>query len=615
MSVNSEASAVAGRTRSVLIGPVLVLATLVSSIISSFGAPLIPTVARDFHTSLSTAQWSLTVALLVGTVISPILGRLGDGPRRRATLLGGLTVVTIGGVVAALASSLDVLLIGRALQGVGLGLAPLAIATARDALPQARVAPTIALLSVSSSAGLGAGYPISGLFAGAWGLSGAYGFGAVVSALTLVCVVLIVPPSRSHGPPGRLDWLGIVLLAMGLVVTMVGVSQGSEWGWSSTAIIGSLLAGGVLLVVWVVQQLRTANPLVQLRLLRHPSVLSGDTCALVLGVAMYMVLTGMTQFVQSPSSGGYGFSATALAAGLVLIPLSVLMFASSRALPTLVSRMGIRVVLTLGCSVAAIGCGFFAIFHGSMWQAFVMTGILGVGLGTTFAAIPSLIAQSVPARETGSAIGFFQVLRFIGYSLGSALTATVLAAHTGDNDQTAVGGYTVTLWIATGICGLAAAFAWFLSARSVETTAKLSRDEVAGAIIVGVDGSPSSITALRTAGALSTSLDRPVRVVTAWQLSPSAEDGFGNEVTADGTAQAFHFQHAALREAFNDQPPKGCESFVIEGDSATVLIEESSAASMLVVGSRGKGTITGLLMGSVSTACAEHAKCSVLVIH
>lgn len=451
--------------RSVVIGPVLVLATLVSSIISSFGAPLIPTVARDFHVSLSTAQWSLTVALLVGAASSPVLGRLGDGPRRRATLLGGLAVVTAGGVVAAPAGGMAMLLVGRGLQGVGLGLAPLAMATARDALPAAKVPPMIALLSVSAGAGLGAGYPISGLIAGAWGLAGAYWFGAIVSGVALICVAAVVPPSAGRGRSDRLDGVGAVLLALALVTTLVAVAEGTRWGWGSPVIVGLLAAGAMLFTVWTVQQLRARNPLVQLRLLRHRSVLSADACALVLGVAMYMMLSGVTEFAQSPRAGGFGFSASAVVAGLVLIPLSFFMLGSSRALPTLVTRFGIRAVLMLGCLVAATGCAFFAVFHTALWQAFVMSGVVGVGLGTTFAAIPGVIVAAIPAGETGSALGFYQVVRFTGFSTGSALAATVLAAHLAGDGQPTVDGYTTVLSISAGICVVAAGLAWFLPAR------------------------------------------------------------------------------------------------------------------------------------------------------
>lgn len=469
-----------GQRRGALIGPTLVLATLVSSIISSFGAPLIPSIARDFDASLASAQWSLTVALVVGTVSSPVLGRLGDGPRRRATLLVGLAVVTVGGIISALAGGLGLLLVGRGLQGVGLGLAPLAMAIARQELPRAKVPSMIALLSVSSAAGLGAGYPASGLIAGAWGIQGAYWFGAVVSALALLCVGLVVPSAREQSAPARLDWLGAVLLAPALVALLVAVSEGAQWGWGSLSIVGLMVVGAVFFAAWIGQQQRARDPLVQLRLLRHPSARVGDVCALVLGAAMYMVLTGVTEFVQSPRSGGFGFSASAVVSGLVLIPLSVLMVTSSRLLPVLLERMGIRVVLSAGCFVAAAGCTFFAVFHDGLWQAFVMTGVLGIGLGITFAAIPGLIAQSVPAQETGSAIGFYQVLRFAGFSLGSALTASVLAAHLGGDDQPTVDGYSSVLWIATGLCVVAALIPWLLHGRKPQPTTEkhLPDDEI-----------------------------------------------------------------------------------------------------------------------------------------
>jgi MFS family permease len=372
-----------------------------------------------------------------------------------------------------------VLVVGRGLQGVGLGLVPLAMATAREELPPAKVPSMIALLSVSAAAGVGAGYPISGLIAEVWGLSGAFWFGAIVSGLALICVIAVLPSSAGHGAGERLDWPGAILLAAALIATLLAVAEGSEWGWGSPAILILITAGVVLFAAWTVQQLRARNPLVQLRLLRHPSVLTGDVCAMVLGVAMYMVLSGVTEFVQSPRSDGFGFSASTVVAGVVLVPLSVFMLTGSRVLPALVGRIGVRAVLTLGCLVVALGCGFFALVHDALWQAFVLMGVLGAGLGITFAAIPGLIVQAVPAHETGSAMGFYQVVRYVGFSLGSALTATVLAAHV-SGDHPTVGGYTDVLWIATAICVVAAALAWFLPARSGRLTPdeRLSATEV-----------------------------------------------------------------------------------------------------------------------------------------
>ena len=450
------------RTRA--LAPVLVLTTMVASIVSSLGAPLIPTIARDYHASLSTAQWSLTIALLSGAVSAPVMGRLGDGPRRRATMIGGLGAVTAGCVVAALASRLDVLVLGRALQGVGLGVAPLAMATARDEMPNERVAPMIGLLSVSTAAGAGAGYPISGLLADRIGLSGAFWFGAAVTGLALISVIAVVP-SATIRRPARLDVTGAILLTMGLVAVLVAIAQGATWGWGSPAIVALLLGGLIILGVWTVQQLHTHAPLVDLRLLRHPAVLAGDGCALVLGVAMYMNLSAVTEFVQLPRSDGFGFSSSVIVAGLTLVPLSVCMLTASRALPVLIDHIEVRAVLAMGCLVVAAAGIFFALFHDSLWEAFVMMGMLGIGLGTTYAAIPGLIVSAVPRGETGSAMGFYQVVRYVGFSLGSALTASILASHNSSSTgQPTLDGYTTVLWLAGAICVAAAVTAWVLPA-------------------------------------------------------------------------------------------------------------------------------------------------------
>jgi predicted MFS family arabinose efflux permease len=459
---------------------VLVLTTLVASIVSSLGAPLIPTVAHDFHDSLSSAQWSLTAALLAGAVSAPVMGRLGDGAHRRATMIGGLVAVTAGGIVAAFAGGLDVLVIGRALQGVALGLVPLSMATARDELPPDEVASMIGLLSVSAAAGVGAGYPISGLIAEHAGLSGAFWFGAGVSALTLLMVVAVVPAPTGHDRRARLDWIGATLLTTALVGILLAVAQGTAWGWASPRILVLLVAGLMLLAGWTLQQLHATTPLVELRLVRHPAVLAADGCAFVLGVAMYMDLSSVTEFVQLPRSQGFGFSASVVLAGLTLVPLSAFMLVGSRTLPFLLRYLGARPVLTIGCLVVGASGGFFALFHNGIWAAFVMMGILGAGLGTTYAAIPGLIVAAVPQDETGSAMGFYQVVRYVGFALGSAVTAAILAGRASSLGQPTLAGFTTVLWVAGAISVIAAVTAWVLPGRDREVPPeqRLPADEV-----------------------------------------------------------------------------------------------------------------------------------------
>jgi MFS family permease len=156
--------------RSRLLVPVLMLVGMVVSVVSTLGAPLIPTIGEVYHVSLASAQWALTLALLTGAICTPILGRLGDGPHRHRVILIVLAVVVAGCVLAALPIGFSALLVGRALQGVGLGITPLTLATARDHLPPERARSAIALLSVAAVAGIEIGYPLNGVVTESLGL-------------------------------------------------------------------------------------------------------------------------------------------------------------------------------------------------------------------------------------------------------------------------------------------------------------------------------------------------------------------------------------------------------------------------------------------------------------
>ncbi|MFD7561540.1 MFS transporter, partial [Streptomyces sp. NPDC059835] len=140
----------AARSQARLLVPALMFIPLVVAAVGSLGAPLITSVATSFHVTLGSAQWTLTVALLSGAVATPVLGRLGAGPHRRATILATLAVVVAGSALTVLPLPFAWLLVGRAAQGVGLGLTPLMMGVARDHLPEERGAAVIALISVVS---------------------------------------------------------------------------------------------------------------------------------------------------------------------------------------------------------------------------------------------------------------------------------------------------------------------------------------------------------------------------------------------------------------------------------------------------------------------------------
>ena len=431
-------------------------ATTIAGIVSSLGAPLLPEIARTMHVSLNTAQWSLTVALLAGAVSAPTLGRLGDGRYRREAIIGELVIVFVGSVIAGLANSLPLLIVGRVMQGTGIGLAPITMAAARAHLPAARSREVIATLSVVGAAGTGLAYPISGLLASAVSLHAAFLFGAVLSGSFLLMAIVAIPSSRD-AEPAPLDIPGVITIGCGLVALLLGIAQGQLWGWASARTIGAFVLAALILGLWAFTQLRRKHPLVDLRQLGHRPVLVANTAALSLAVALYVFITAITEFVQAPPSGGYGFGVSTLVAGLVLVPFSVLSLLASRLAAKAVTSVGANNVLIVGCLLTAAVGAFFAIAHDTLWEAFVAMGILGLAFGFSFAAIPGMLTGAVPARETGSALGLYQVIRAVGFSIGSALTASVLAGYIVHSKALPTEqGYVLALWVGSGVAVAAA---------------------------------------------------------------------------------------------------------------------------------------------------------------
>lgn len=409
--------------------PTLVFIATVTAIVSSLGAPLIPTIARSDHVSLSSAQWLLTAALLTGALATPVMGRLADGPRQRSVIVSALVAVLAGCVLAALSHQFVLTVVGRALQGVGLGLLPVTMAIARRNLSFERAGRAIATLSITVAVGAGIGYPLTGVIAQFLDVSAAFWFGAVM-VVAAIGLSLVVLPRPSASASRAFDTTGAVALSLVTIGVSLVLSEGAGWGWTSTRALVILGVSAIVLVIWIRHELRQADPLVDLRQVRNRSVLTADISGLLICVAMYLFLPVVVEFVQIPVAAGYGFGVSVVVSSLVLVPLSVGTFVASRCLRAYERRFGSRTMIPLGAMVFALADLFLAWDHRALWEAFAASGLVGLGVGLTFAAMPGFIVRAVPQHETGSAMGFYQVLRNIGLSIGSALAAAILTTYT-----------------------------------------------------------------------------------------------------------------------------------------------------------------------------------------
>lgn len=423
------ASTPSTRSESRLLVPALLFIALVVAAVGSLGAPLITSVATTFGVSLAAAQWTLTITLLSGAIATPLLGRLSAGPHRREVILTTLGVVVAGSTLTVLPLPFACLLVGRAAQGVGLGLTALMMGVARDHLPEDRGASAIALISVASTIGIGVGYPLAGLLTDLGGVRAAYGLGVFVTAAAFLAALgsMPVPPS---GRSAQVDLPGALLLAAGLFLVLLLASETSLWSRHLGLAVALAAVAVLVLCAWAARERRSSAPLVDVRLLRHRAVAGANAAMLVGGVGMYLLLTLVTRYAQTPRSAGYGFELSAFAAGLVLVPFSLLGFAAGKLTPRIRERIGAPLLLAAGAIVVLAAFALFAVARSNIAGLLAAMAILGFGVGSFSAAMPAVILAVTPQSEASSAMSFTQVVRSVGFSLGSAVGGLMLAAGT-----------------------------------------------------------------------------------------------------------------------------------------------------------------------------------------
>ncbi|KAA0918512.1 MFS transporter [Dietzia sp. ANT_WB102] len=426
---------------------------MTSSIVSSLGMLLVPSVATEFAIPVSTAQWMLTANLLVGAVATPIMGRLADGPHTRKLLLTSLSVIFLGSVVATIAPNFTVFLIGRGLQGLLYGTVPITIALARRHLPFTAAQPTISTLSVTVSVGMGLGYPLTGILAAAFDLRAAFGFAALFVATAALGVWRYIPAGPDPlAPRTPFDVTGALLLGGGLTALLLWISEAQTWGWGSATAFVVLVVALNTLLLWVVHSIRTRHPLVNLRVVRRPEVLLANATAIGLGTAMYIGLSIASLVAQAPTETGFGLAVPLMWAGFMMAPLSAGSFAANRTVRALSRRFDMAVFLPAGAAVMTVASILLWLRHSDFWTLAIGMLLFGAGIGSGYAAMPALIARSVAVDQLGSAVSFNQVLRTVGGAVGAALSGAVLAAHPSGSTNSTGEGITMAFGVGVICC-------------------------------------------------------------------------------------------------------------------------------------------------------------------
>ncbi|MER7717110.1 MFS transporter [Streptomyces flaveolus] len=455
--------------------PVLAFAGIVVAVMQTLLVPVIKDLPRLLDTTPSNATWVLTSTLLSGAVATPIMGRLGDLYGKRRMLIVSLAVMVVGALVSAFTDALLPMIVGRTLQGFAMGAIPLGIGLMRDMLPRERLGSSMALMSSSIGVGGGLALPAAALVAQHTDWHALFYGAAGLGVLSIVLTLLVVPESPLRAK-GSFDLPGALGLSAGLVLFLLPITKGSDWGWGSATTLGLFAAAVVVLLLWGLMELRVAAPLVDLRTTARREVLLTNLASIMVGVAFYVVSLVLPQLLQLPSATGYGLGQSMVVAGLCVAPLGLTMMFTAPVYARLSARYGPRTTLIIGLLVIAVGYGGGLGLMSAAWQTVVTSVLLGAGIGLAYSSLPALIVGAVPASETGAANGLNTLMRSIGTSVSSAVIGMVLA-----NTSTTVGGvaiptmhgFRVSFLIATVAVAAGLALAFFLPRRRPAATTQL----------------------------------------------------------------------------------------------------------------------------------------------
>jgi EmrB/QacA subfamily drug resistance transporter len=386
-------------------------------------------IRAEFDIGAADLQWVITGYVLAFGGFLPLGGRLGDRFGQRLMFILGAAGFGLGSALCGAAWTPEVLLVGRALQGLAAAvLAPASLALLMVTFPAGRHRDrALAVWGGVSASGTAVGLILGGILAQTLSWEWIFWLSVPIAAIAVVSARAVLPENRGPGT-AQFDVAGAVLVTAGLVALVFGLAEAAETGWVAVPTLPALLAAVVLLGVFARLQVVRPYALIPPRLLRNPVVLAGNLIGLALGATIYALFYFLSLFM----GGTLGYDPILI--GMAFLPMAVAIAVAAALAGRLILRTGLRWSLVISAVLVAVAlAGLSLIAPGSTYAGNLLPALLlaGFGLGLAFVALPTAAVGSAPAQEGGIAAALFNAGQQIGGALGLAVLTAVSAARTG----------------------------------------------------------------------------------------------------------------------------------------------------------------------------------------
>lgn len=389
----------------------------------------LPSIGHDLAFAESELQWVITAYVLFTGGLLMLGGRATDLFGRRRVFLTGLATFTAASLASGLASSPEMLIAARALQGIGAAmLTPGALAIVTTTYEGRQRTTALAAWSAISSGGAAVGVVLGGLLTSAFGWEAVFFINVPIGVLTGIGVLRVVPALPAVAAGRRLDLAGAVTAVAGLVILLYGIEGANEHGWGSARTIGLIVAAGALLAAFAAIERRVAEPLVPPVTWRNRPLVAGSTLILIATGLLIGVFFLNTLYLQDV----LGWSA--LETGLAFLPLVVVIAVGANTANRFIGRLGARNLAALGLVLVAVGAALLALAPDqAAYGTDLLPGflVIGLGVGLVFPAGSIAAMSRVDEESAGIASGLLTTGHELGAAFGvAAISAVATAAST-----------------------------------------------------------------------------------------------------------------------------------------------------------------------------------------
>ncbi|WP_338599105.1 MFS transporter [Sulfolobus tengchongensis] len=394
--------------------------------------PSLPTIANDFNVNSATVSWVLTAYLISGVVANPIVGKLGDIYGKKRILVYVMIIYTIAVTLNGFAPNFTSFIIFRTIQGIGLGMFPLAFSLIREEFPPHLVPRAQGIVSAMFGVGSAISLPIAATVAQDLGWQ--YNYHIVIPFVILLTYLTSkeIRESKYINPNSKIDYIGAGILGSSLASMTTAFSEAPTWGWTSVDFLVTIVSGFALFFIFILYEMRVPYPLISVNLLKEKNVLAANIAAFVAGFGIFMAYQSITYLLELPNPTG--FNLDILSTGLLMWPVSLMQIIGALLSSRLILRTGTKFIVIIASAILSffyfiLGLVAIAGSSASLANVIILSSLATLGAAMLNVVLINILTFSVERRVLGIATGMNTVFRLIGGAFGPSIAGSLLSTY------------------------------------------------------------------------------------------------------------------------------------------------------------------------------------------